>query len=72
MNTIPAELENCLQPNMRHPSVIHPKRDKFEREYSQNGFEYVYFKYGEEGWRNKLSVKKQKIKKFIKKLIGRK
>lgn len=72
MNTIPAELENSLQPNMRLPSVIHPKRDKFEREYSQKGFEYVYFKYGEEGWRNNLSMKKQKIKNFIKKMIGRK
>lgn len=72
MNTVPAELENCLQPNMRHPSVIHPKRNKFEKEYSQKGFEYVYFKYGEEGWRNKLSVKKRKIKNLIKKIIGKK
>lgn len=72
MNTIPAELENCMQPNLRHPSIIHPKRDCFEKEYLNRGFEYVYFKYGEEGWRNKLAVKKRNLKDFIKKIIGRK
>ena len=29
LDTIPAELENCLQPNLQHPSVIHPKRMDF-------------------------------------------
>lgn len=69
MNTIPANLEDCLQPNMRHSSVIHPKRDQFEKEYAQKGFEYVYFKYGEEGWRNKMTIKY--IKKITKEAIKR-
>ncbi len=74
LNTIPANLEDCMQPNLRHPSVIDPRRDQFEREYAQKGFEYVYFKYGEEGWRYKLkpAILKRKIKNIIKKLIGRK
>lgn len=53
MNVIPAKLENCIQPNMQHPSSIDPRRDQFEKEYAKRGFEYVYFKYGEEGWRYK-------------------
>ncbi len=69
LNTIPANLEDCMQHNLRQPSVIHSKRDKFEKEYSQKGFEYVFYKYGEEGWRYKSIVK---IKKIIKKIIGRK
>ena len=69
LHVIPANLEDCMQPNLRHPSVIHPRRDKFEKEYAQKGFEYVYYKYGEDGWRHKLAVK---IKNVIKKLIGRK
>ncbi len=72
LNTIPAKLDDCMQPNLQHPSVIDPHRGQFERDYAQKGFEYVYFKYGEEGWRNKLSVKKRKIKNFIKKMIEKK
>ena len=33
MTVVPAKLEDCLQPNLQHPSVIHPKRAVFESEY---------------------------------------
>lgn len=76
MNVLSTNIENCLQPNMKHPSVIHAKRDQFEREYVRKGFEYVYFKYGEEGWRNNVSVRmwkvKQTAKRIVKRIIGRK
>lgn len=52
MNTFTANLDDCLQPNMSHPSEIHPKREQFETDYVRKGFKYVYFKYGEEGWRH--------------------
>ncbi len=65
LNVIPAELENCLQPNLKHPSIIHPKRMQFEKDYKKKGFEYVFYKYGEDGWR-------YKIKRIIKRMIGRK
>lgn len=55
METFPAEVDNCLQPNMIRPSDIHPSRNKFEEEYQLKGFRYVYYKYGEEGWRYKIS-----------------
>lgn len=66
MNVIPAELENCMQPNLKHPTVIHPKRIQFERDYVNKGFEYVYFKYGEEGWRHKIRILLSRIKRAIK------
>lgn len=72
MNTFPTNLDDCLQPNMKHPSEIHPKRSHFEKDYVKKGFEYVYFKYGEDGWRNKVSVKIHKVKQIVKRIIGRK
>lgn len=65
LNTMPAKLEDCLQPNMMHPSEIHPRREKFEDEYAKKGFKYVYFKYGEEGWRYKLRILLRRIKRCI-------
>ena len=69
MNVIPAELDNCMQPNLKYPSIIHSKRIQFENDYAKKGFEYVYFKYGEEGWRHKIwsllrNLKKQMIRIF--------
>ena len=72
MNVIPAELENCIQPNLKHPTVIHPKRMQFEHDYAKKGFEYVYYKYGEEGWRYKTRAFCGRVKRFIKRIIGRK
>ena len=69
LDTIPAELENCLQPNLQHPSVIHPKRMNFEREYIKHGFKYVMYKYGDVGWRYKVRQFKQRVKNKIKGII---
>lgn len=67
MTVVPAKIENCMQPNLQHPSVIHPKRMLFEEEYTQNGFEYVINKYRDS------MIKKycRKVKHRIKKLIGK-
>lgn len=65
MNTIPANLEDCLQPNMLHPSVMHTKRNQFEKEYTSRGFKYVYLKYGEDGWRFKIRKLLMKFKKIF-------
>ena len=66
MNIIPAELENCLQPNLKHPCAIHPKRMQFENDYKRKGFEYIYKKYGEEGLRYKVRLFLGKIKSLFK------
>lgn len=70
MNVVPVKLEDCLQPNLRHPSVIHPKRMAFERDYQRKGFLYVMRKYGDMGWRYRLTRLKGWIKRVIKKIIG--
>ena len=65
MNVVPANLEDCLQPNLRHPSPIHSKRDKFEKAYEKYGFKYVYYRYGDVG----LFYKLRKLKMLIKKIL---
>lgn len=69
MNIIPAELDCCLQPNMLHPSKMHPKRDKFEAEYIKKGFEYVYLKYCKKTNREYIQEQLGKIKRLIKKVL---
>lgn len=71
MNIIPTKLEDSLQPNMMRPTFIHPKRNLFESEYRTKGFGYVYFKYGEDGWRYKSKIIWMKIKGKIKKILFR-
>lgn len=76
MNTVQADIQNCLQPNMQHPTKIDRKRNEFERDYQAKGFDFVYKKYGEDGWRYKVDKIQIRIisflKNLIKKIIGRK
>lgn len=69
MRVIPAKLEDCLQPNLRHPSVIHPKRMAFERDYARKGFVYAMRKYGNMGWKYRLNKAIDTIKRIAKILI---
>lgn len=54
LNAIPVELERCLQPNLMHPSEIHPLRMKFENDYIKKGFPYIMYKYGDISLRYRL------------------
>lgn len=69
MDLIPAHLENCLQPNMIHPTEIHSGRIKFEMDYSRKGFKYAMKKQGLIGWRHKAKIVKNKIGGFIHRLL---
>lgn len=71
MNIIPAELENCMQHNLKNPSEIHPRRMDFEKDYERKGFEYVMKKYGDIGWRYKIRHILGKIKRVLKRIIGK-
>lgn len=66
-----AKLENCLQPNLQHPSKIHPKRMVFEKDYSKRGFKYIYYKYGNVGWKYKVKIFLRRAKNKIKSFIGK-
>lgn len=70
MNIIPVKLEDCLQPNLQHPSVIHPKRMIFEYKYAEKGFEYVMKKFGKDSWKKKLHRVLGRIKRKIKQTLG--
>lgn len=42
------EIDPALrQPNLSHPTSLHPKRDQFEQEYAKYGIGYVIKKYGQ-------------------------
>lgn len=71
MNIIPVKLEDCLQPNLQHPSIIHPKRMDFERDYARKGFEYVMKKYGDMGWRYRVRRILGKVKRIMKGVLRR-
>lgn len=47
MDVIEADIADCMQPNMTHPSEIDPRRQQFEEDYKARGFDYVRRKYGE-------------------------
>lgn len=64
VNKIHAELKDCMQPNLQHPSIIDPRRSKFEKEYTKYGIKYVIKKYTGLSLRERI---KQKIRRIIKK-----
>ena len=45
LNCFPTDIADAMQPNLMHPSVISRRRDEFENDYVENGFEYVLTKY---------------------------
>lgn len=59
---VPANLEDCIQPNLQEPSGEHPQRDAFEKDYVEYGYEYVLRKYGEF---DLLSRVRNKIKRIL-------
>ena len=63
-------LQTSLQPNLQQPSAMPSQRDQIEEDYIRMGFNYIYFKYGEDGWRYKVNVYKEKIKFKIKQILG--
>lgn len=62
INFIKTDTKYCMQPNLQHPSVIHPKRDEFEKDYIKYGFVYVAKKYVNLGWKYKVLDSLKKVK----------
>ena len=70
MTVIPAKLEDCLQqPNLWHPSVIHPLRMKFEKDFQQKGFDYVISQNYNRGLKYTIVENYRTLVKFIKNLV---
>lgn len=76
LDMFPARLEDCMQPNMQHPTAPHPARMKFERLYAKKGFLAAMKRYGDIGWRYRIAklfliLISDKIKLWLKKVIYR-
>ncbi|WP_455629947.1 Coenzyme F420 hydrogenase/dehydrogenase, beta subunit C-terminal domain [Parabacteroides sp.] len=71
MYVIPAKLEDCLQPNLQHPTRLHPKRMEFEREFQTRGFVYVMKRYGNFGWKSTVQAFGKRIKNKLRRMIRR-
>ena len=69
VEAISAKLEDCLQPNLQHPSIIDPQRNQFEIDYARNGLVYVMRKYGFIGWRYTLAIIRKKSRTAIRLLF---
>lgn len=69
LTIIPVHIENCLQPNLLHPTIIHPKRMNFESDYIRKGFIYVMKHYGDIGVRFKLRRFYSRLKGVLKKIL---
>ena len=70
LNTIPVDMKNAMQPNLKHPSLVHPDRMKFEEDYVKHGFKYVMCKYGDMGWKMQSRHKLRRIKQIAIKLLN--
>ncbi len=66
IHAIQTDLAHCMQPNLEHPSVFSPKYDSFWEDYQRKGFDFVVKKYGDKGFRHKISQFKSKVKRIIK------
>ena len=69
MTIFPVKLEDCLQPNLQHPSVMNPKYEDFRLDYEKEGFEYVLRKYCRKTRVNLLSRVLRTARRFAKKII---
>ena len=68
MNTLPVDMTKAMQPNLEHPSEIHPRRMEFEECFEKHGFERTMKRFGYLGWRNRINKYKILIKRIIKKV----
>lgn len=65
VNSIPSDIEECLQPQLVKPVSIDLKlAAKFKKDFEGNSFDYILKKYADEGWNYKLrsclsSIKRQ-------------
>lgn len=67
MCLISAKLDNCLQANLMHPSILNAKSKEFESLYVKRGFIYVLKKYTNVGLNSIIGKLTHRIHKFIRK-----
>lgn len=74
-HTGPVEPEVYMQPQLRAPSVLPSSQDKFDRDLPLKGIDYVLKKYGNIGWRYKITSLPLRTYKLVRqtarKLLGK-
>lgn len=71
LNVVPAKLEDCLQPNLRQPSEMHPKRMQFEKDFAKHGIAYVLKKYDDNRKPSIAGRILRRLKKYAKAILRR-
>ena len=71
ITSFPVSIENALQPNLQHPSIVHPKRMQFENDYERYGFKRTMVKYALMGWRYDVNIFVRRVIRFVKSRIYR-
>lgn len=69
LTTISVKKENCIQPNLEHPSIINVKRLEFEHDYNCKDIQYVIKKYGKIELKDMLKKDIARIKNNIIKIL---
>lgn len=69
LTTISVKKENCIQPNLQHPSIINVKRLEFEHDYKCKDLQYVIKKYGRIELKVRLKKDIARIKNNIIKIL---
>ena len=64
-------IKDCMQPQLKQPSKLHPDHQRFVYDYATKGFLYVAKKYGDLGWKYKRKFLIESIKDIIRPLIRR-
>ncbi|MCD8317940.1 MAG: Coenzyme F420 hydrogenase/dehydrogenase, beta subunit C-terminal domain, partial [Paraprevotella sp.] len=72
MDVVLVRLEDCLQPNLQHPSAIDPERDEFETLYRRKGLAAAMKRYGRPRWRDRRRKLVCYVKNVVKRLIRKK
>lgn len=52
--SIRTNIENGIQPNLQHPSQLHPRSSEFAEYYTSHGYEKALKKFGLKGWKYDL------------------
>lgn len=63
------DLQECMQPQLKQSSKLHPTRKSFIHDYETKGFLYVAKRYGDMGWRYKQDVVIRTFKNLLRKLL---
>lgn len=58
--------KDCMQPQLKQPSKLHPDHQRFVYDYETKGFLYVAKKYGDLGWRYKKMCLIKSLKRIVK------